>query len=131
MAEQRPEDQQEGSYLRWEQKPALSNRGLVRRAQQELQSGELTFELLEDDAGTVTVRWSDGTECVLPAQRVVRGGGTAALGRIVLSGCRGNKEFPEPGSLRCRFLCGKKRPRFGRGFFLRDARAGTNRRNCR
>lgn len=52
----------------------LSNRGLVRRAQQELQSGELTFELLEDDTGTLTVRWSDGAGCVLPAQRVVGDG---------------------------------------------------------
>jgi hypothetical protein len=52
----------------------LSNRGLVRRAQQELQSGEVTFELREDDTGTVAVRWSDGAECVLPAQRVIGDG---------------------------------------------------------
>ncbi len=45
----------------------LSNRGLVKRAQQEIEAGELTVELTEDAQGTVTARWSDGVECVLPA----------------------------------------------------------------
>jgi len=45
----------------------LANRGLVRRAQQELASG-LTCELDEDDVGNVEVRWSDGPLCRLPAR---------------------------------------------------------------
>lgn len=48
----------------------LSNRGIVKRAQQELQSGQLTFEI-EDNAGSLTVRWSDGIECALPSGVVV------------------------------------------------------------
>lgn len=47
----------------------LANRGLVRRAQQELLSGELTWELEEDAQGALTLRWSDGVECRLPAGR--------------------------------------------------------------
>jgi hypothetical protein len=49
----------------------LANRGLVRRAQGELEAGELSFELEEDAAGSVTVRWSDGVECLLPAGRTL------------------------------------------------------------
>jgi hypothetical protein len=50
----------------------LANRGLVKRAQQETQSGELTCTIDEDGQGNVVVRWSDEIECVLPADRHVR-----------------------------------------------------------
>jgi hypothetical protein len=52
----------------------LSNRGIVKRAQQEVESRQLTFEVAEDGAGNVTVRWSDGPECLLPANKVVTDG---------------------------------------------------------
>ncbi|HEX6289509.1 MAG TPA: hypothetical protein VFZ66_09980 [Herpetosiphonaceae bacterium] len=52
----------------------LANRGLVKRAQQEVQSGELARTIDEDAQGTVTVRWSDGIECVLPSGGHVRDG---------------------------------------------------------
>lgn len=42
----------------------LANRGIVKRAQSEVES--LTCEVSETD-GTVTVRWSDDVECVIPA----------------------------------------------------------------
>jgi hypothetical protein len=47
----------------------LSNRGIVKRAQKELD--KLTFELGEAADGAVIVRWSDGAECVLPADKTV------------------------------------------------------------
>jgi hypothetical protein len=45
----------------------LSNRGLVKRAQQEIQS-DLTGEIQDDGAGNLQVDWSDGIQCRLPAQ---------------------------------------------------------------
>lgn len=48
----------------------ISNRGTVKRATKELESGTLSWELTEVD-GTVTVKWSDGPTSVLPAGRVV------------------------------------------------------------
>ncbi|MGF1493733.1 MAG: hypothetical protein ACFBSC_15010 [Microcoleaceae cyanobacterium] len=45
----------------------LSNRGLVKRATKELETGQLSYELVVDSAGTVTVQWSDEIECILPA----------------------------------------------------------------
>lgn len=45
----------------------LANRGLVKRARVEVDGGQLTYELAEDDAGNVTVQWSDDVECRLPA----------------------------------------------------------------
>ncbi len=49
----------------------LSNRGIVKRSQQELQSGQLTCELNEDDQGNVSVRWSDQVECQLPGDQTL------------------------------------------------------------
>src|SRR5215468_6954406 len=46
---------------------ALTNRGTVKRAARELESGEVTFKLRESDAGEVTVEWSDEARCVIPA----------------------------------------------------------------
>ncbi|MBV9790251.1 MAG: SWIM zinc finger family protein [Chloroflexi bacterium] len=50
----------------------LANRGLVKRAQQEVQSAELTCTIDEDAQGTVTIAWSDAIECVLPGGKHVR-----------------------------------------------------------
>ena len=52
----------------------LSNRGLVKRAVQEMEAGELTWELDEDDAGGVTVRWSDDVTCRLPTGKTLADG---------------------------------------------------------
>lgn len=49
----------------------LSNRGIVKRSQQELQSGQLTYELNEDNNGNVSVHWSDEVECKLPSDRTL------------------------------------------------------------
>ncbi|MBY0523271.1 MAG: hypothetical protein K2R98_07725 [Gemmataceae bacterium] len=53
---------------------ALTNRGTVKRAQRELEANEVTGDLREDADGTVSVRWSDGVECRLPAGAVLRQG---------------------------------------------------------
>lgn len=45
----------------------LANRGLVKRARAEVEGGQLTCELAEDEAGNVTAKWSDDVECRLPA----------------------------------------------------------------
>jgi hypothetical protein len=45
----------------------LSNRGLVKRAQQEATVPDLVGTIQEDDAGNVQVDWSDEIRCVLPA----------------------------------------------------------------
>jgi hypothetical protein len=52
----------------------LANRGLAKRAQQEIEAGELTYELDEDAQGSVTVRWSDGIKCVLPGEKPASAG---------------------------------------------------------
>jgi len=44
----------------------LSNRGIVKRAQAELDSGDFTADVSEE-GGAVTVKWSDDIECVIPA----------------------------------------------------------------
>jgi hypothetical protein len=49
----------------------LSNRGIVKRSQQELRSERLTYKLHEDDRGNVTVSWSDDAECQLPSDRTL------------------------------------------------------------
>jgi hypothetical protein len=46
----------------------LSNRGLVKRAQQEVESAELIGEISETPAGDLTVRWSDDICCSFPVQ---------------------------------------------------------------
>jgi hypothetical protein len=46
----------------------LSNRGLVKRAQQELQSSDLTGTITEEESGKLVVQWSDEICCTLPAQ---------------------------------------------------------------
>jgi hypothetical protein len=49
----------------------LSNRGLVKRAQRELESEAFTCQSAESDDGTVTFQWSDGFDCILPADSVI------------------------------------------------------------
>jgi hypothetical protein len=50
----------------------LANAGLVKRAQKEIESGDLTYTLVEDQAGTVEVNWSDSIRCVLPGGATLR-----------------------------------------------------------
>lgn len=52
----------------------LSNRGIVKRAQQEMQSLELQAEFQEDAAGNVEVQWSDEVCCKLPANVTIAQG---------------------------------------------------------
>jgi hypothetical protein len=49
----------------------LSNRGLVKRAQRELESEEFNCRFAESSDGTVTFQWSDGFDCTLPADSVI------------------------------------------------------------
>jgi hypothetical protein len=52
----------------------LSNRGIVKRAQQEMQSLELQAKFQEDAAGNVEVQWSDEVCCKLPANVTITQG---------------------------------------------------------
>ena len=52
----------------------LANRGLVKRAQRELEGGEMTGEVAEDAQGEVVVTWADGVRCTFPAGRTAREG---------------------------------------------------------
>jgi hypothetical protein len=45
---------------------SLSNRGVVKRAQRELEEGKLDAEISESADGTVTVIWPEGITCTLP-----------------------------------------------------------------
>lgn len=51
---------------------ALANRGLVKRAQKELDSGALSAQWDEGGDGTLTAAWSDGATCVLPGAMTLR-----------------------------------------------------------
>ncbi len=44
----------------------LGNRGLVKRAQSEMEAGNPAYRLSEDENGSVSVHWSDEVECLLP-----------------------------------------------------------------
>ncbi|HEX6099901.1 MAG TPA: hypothetical protein VF432_26545 [Thermoanaerobaculia bacterium] len=50
----------------------LSNRGIVKRAQQEIEAGEPSVTI-EEDGGAVVFRWSDGAVCTFAAGKGVRG----------------------------------------------------------
>jgi hypothetical protein len=52
---------------------AMANRGLVKRAQREVESPEFSAEWGIDPDGTIRTSWSDGIDCVLP-------GGATLLG---------------------------------------------------
>lgn len=49
----------------------IGNRGLLKRAQQELAAGDLTGEIAEDRQGNVSIQWSDDTRCLLPANQTL------------------------------------------------------------
>lgn len=49
----------------------LTNRGTVKRAQKELEQGELTCDIADEQDGALIFRWSDGTTCRFPAGRSV------------------------------------------------------------
>lgn len=49
----------------------LANRGLFRRAQQELESAELSFSQQEDAAGNLTITWSDSISVVFEANKSI------------------------------------------------------------
>ena len=51
---------------------ALANRGLVKRAQKEIDAGQLSAEWDESDDGTLVATWSDGVTCTLPGDKTVR-----------------------------------------------------------
>lgn len=51
---------------------ALANRGLVKRAQKELEAGEPAAQWTETDDGTITAVWTDGTTCVLPGGKALQ-----------------------------------------------------------
>src|SRR3954454_11498760 len=50
---------------------ALTNRGTVKRAQKELETGAPTCQIAEDGSGGVTVTWSDGITCRFLAGKTV------------------------------------------------------------
>jgi hypothetical protein len=49
----------------------LGNRGLLKRAQQELASTNLSGEIAEDKAGNIIIQWSDEILCTLPANKTL------------------------------------------------------------
>ena len=49
----------------------LTNRGVVKRAVREVESGEVSVDLVESEDGEIVARWSDGVECRLLAGEVV------------------------------------------------------------
>jgi hypothetical protein len=53
---------------------ALTNRGTVKRAQREIDADECSGEWTESPEGEVTAKWSDGTECRIPAGAVLSEG---------------------------------------------------------
>ena len=50
----------------------LTNRGTVKRAERELDAGEVTAEIRETDDGTLLVSWSDGILCRIPAKGTLK-----------------------------------------------------------
>jgi hypothetical protein len=51
---------------------ALANRGLVKRAQRDVESGEFTAEWEESDDGAIRAIWSDHVTCLLPGGKTVK-----------------------------------------------------------
>ncbi|NEQ48491.1 MAG: hypothetical protein F6K00_35165 [Leptolyngbya sp. SIOISBB] len=49
----------------------LSNRGLVKRAQRELESGQLTYQFTQTAEEDLRFDWSDGVTCYLPNEAVL------------------------------------------------------------
>jgi hypothetical protein len=51
---------------------ALANRGLVKRAQKELESGDLSAQWTETEDGTISAVWTDGVTCILPGSKTLK-----------------------------------------------------------
>ena len=66
----------------------LTNRGAVKRAHKELEAGEPSCQISDDDNGEVIVAWSDGITCRFPAGRTVHdaicSSGLAGISRHVV-----------------------------------------------
>ena len=66
----------------------LTNRGTVKRAQKEIEAGEPTFEICEDEGGELLFRWSDGITCRFPTGRPVHeavcSSGLAGISRHII-----------------------------------------------
>ena len=51
---------------------ALANRGLVKRAQKEVESADLTAQWTESEDGTICAVWSDQITCTLPGGKTLK-----------------------------------------------------------
>jgi hypothetical protein len=51
---------------------ALANRGLLKRAQREIESGDLTAQWDESGDGTIRAIWSDNATCTLPGGKTLK-----------------------------------------------------------
>ena len=51
---------------------ALANRGLVKRAQKEIETTDLRADWIESDDGTISASLSDGAVCKLPGGKTVK-----------------------------------------------------------
>ena len=51
---------------------AMANRGLVKRAQKEIESSDLTAQWTEGEDGTICAVWSDQVTCTLPGQKTLK-----------------------------------------------------------
>lgn len=50
---------------------AVANRGLLKRAQREIEAGNLSALWTEDSDGTIRAVWSDGADCTLPGGKTL------------------------------------------------------------
>jgi hypothetical protein len=50
---------------------AMANRGLVKRAQKEVEAGELKVTWQETPDGTVVANWSDSVTCTIPGGKIL------------------------------------------------------------
>ena len=86
---------------------ALTNRGTVKRAQRELEAGEVTCEIREEAGGDLVFAWSDGITCRFPAGKSVHdavcssgvAGITRHVVRSVLAYQRAESDRPPAGQL--------------------------------
>jgi hypothetical protein len=51
---------------------AMANRGLVKRAQKELEANTFTAQWNEEQDGTIQAKWSDGVTCILPGGKTLK-----------------------------------------------------------
>jgi len=66
----------------------LTNLGTVKRARKELETAEISWEVIDDPVGDLVVVWSDGVTCRFPAGRSIQGAvcssGLAGISRHVV-----------------------------------------------